>query len=97
MIFDQASGDPAAVVGKGRALLNLGRFSEAHDRFLAAQGGFDVDTPEFRRIEDYVKYSRGLEAYDKADPQVAYQYWATIEDAQLRFALDQAVREESSR
>jgi hypothetical protein len=28
-IFDQASGDPAAVVGKGRALLNLGRFSEA--------------------------------------------------------------------
>ncbi|MEE8507553.1 MAG: hypothetical protein V3T07_00700, partial [Myxococcota bacterium] len=28
-IFDQASGDLAAAVGKGRALLNLGRFSEA--------------------------------------------------------------------
>jgi hypothetical protein len=44
-IFDQASGDPAAVVGKGRALLNLGRFSEA----AAAVAG--VPTSFMRVIE----------------------------------------------
>ena len=44
-IFDQASGDPAAVVGKGRALLNLGRFSEA----AAAVAG--VPTSFVREIE----------------------------------------------
>ncbi|MEE8446189.1 MAG: hypothetical protein V3S52_00910 [Gemmatimonadota bacterium] len=45
VIFDQASGDPAAVVGKGRALLNLGRFSEA----AAAVAG--VSTSFMRVIE----------------------------------------------
>lgn len=44
-IFDQASGDPAALVGKGRALLNLGRFSEA----AAAVAG--VPTSFVRNIE----------------------------------------------
>ena len=45
VIFDQASGDPAAAVGKGRALLNLGRFSEA----AAAVAG--VSTSFMRVIE----------------------------------------------
>ena len=80
----------------GKALVRLLRYEDAQQRFLAAQGAYSADEPGYQRIEDLLNFARGLNAYSHADPEVAKRYWAGIQDPQIRYALDQAVRSAAS-
>ena len=86
-------GSPAAQTVAGKALLKLGRYGEAEESFRAAQDGYGRGSAAYGQLEDFVSLSRGLEAYANADPDVAREYWDSIRDQQLRFAIDQAVRD----
>ncbi len=86
--------DPAANEVSGKALLKLGRFRDAELKLLAAQQAYRSTSAEYFQLEDLVNLSRGLGAYADADPDVAQRYWDAIEDPQLRFALDKALREQ---
>lgn len=96
-VLEADGAHPGANEVAGKALLKLERYDEAEQRFLAAQRAYSADEPEHRRLEDYLRFARGLNAYAAADPDVAFRYWRSIEDPQLRFALDQAVRTAASR
>ncbi len=88
---DRANATAHEVAGK--SLVKLNRFDEAEQAFVAARDAYDPQALDYRRIEDYVRLSRGLGAYAKADPDVAFRYWDSIQDAQLRYALDEAVKD----
>ncbi len=81
----------------GKILLKLGQYADAEQRFLAAQLAHSPDSAGFRRLEDYISLARGLDAYSKADPAVASRHFESIGDAQIRYAIDQAMREEAAR
>jgi predicted Zn-dependent protease len=81
----------------GKVLLRMERFADAEQRFLAAQTAFAPGSAESQRLEDYIRLARGLDAYAKADPAVARQHWESIADAQLRYSVDESLREEASK
>ncbi len=91
--LEQDGGNLAAHEVAGKALLKLGRFGDAELSFLSAQVAYRPESPEHRRLEDYMNLARGLDAYAAGDPDVAQEYWGGIQDKELRFALDKAVRQ----
>jgi tetratricopeptide (TPR) repeat protein len=96
-VLEADGAHPAANEVAGKALIRLERYEDAEQRFLSAQRAYSADEPGYRRLEDYLSFARGLNAYARADPEVAQRYWQAIEDPQLRYSLDQAVRTAVSR
>lgn len=96
-VLDERPDDPRANEVAGKCLLQMDKFADAEQRFVAAQSEVAAGSPSDRRLEDLVNVARGLQAYAKADPALARQHWDSIADPQIRFQVDEAIRAETVR
>jgi len=72
----------------GKAAFRQGRFDAAQEHFVSAEHNYESEEDR-QRIRDLVQLTRGLVAYGKGDIDVARKYWRTIQDADLRYSVDQ--------
>ena len=76
----------------GKAALRQGRFTEAQNHFVAAEKIYEAEDDR-QRIADLIHLTRGLDSYSAGDVEVARKYWRSIQNAELRYSVDQVVQD----
>ena len=76
----------------GKAALRQGRFTEAQNHFVAAEKNYEAEDDR-QRIADLIHLTRGLDSYSAGDVEVARKYWRSIQNAELRYSVDQVVQD----
>ena len=78
----------------GKACIQDGQFARAEEYLCKAKAAY-AEAADRRRVEDLMSLARGLAAYGEGDLAVARKYWASIRSANLRYAVDVAVKTEA--
>ena len=78
----------------GKACIQDGQFARAEEHLRKAKAEYP-EAADRGRVDDLMSLARGLAAYGEGDLAVARKYWAGIRDANLRYAVDGAVKTEA--
>jgi len=95
-VLAQNQRNPQANELVAKVLLKQGAFDEAEQHLVTAQLEYGT-LGERQRVEDLLNLTRGLRAYSQGDTLAARKYWATIENTQLRDAVEGSTSGQSAR